>query len=77
MRILMTCLVLVLLVVNTSAAEEKKTVELATDIQKLSYTLGLDLGAYFKTLGEDIDLNIVVSAYKSQAGNVGINYTAV
>lgn len=30
--------------------------ELQTENQKLSYALGLDLGAYFKNLGEDLDL---------------------
>jgi FKBP-type peptidyl-prolyl cis-trans isomerase len=30
--------------------------ELKTETDKLSYALGLDLGAYFKSLGEDFDL---------------------
>jgi FKBP-type peptidyl-prolyl cis-trans isomerase len=37
------------------AADQAK--ELKTDTQKLSYALGLDLGAYFKSLGEDFDLS--------------------
>ena len=36
------------------AADQAK--ELKTDTEKLSYALGLDLGAYFKSLGEDFDL---------------------
>lgn len=59
MRILMSCLLLTLLVAGQTFAEEKGQVELTTDTQKLSYALGLDLGAYFKTLGEDIDLTIL------------------
>lgn len=68
MRILMQCLLIVLLACGQAAAEEKKQVELTTDIQKLSYALGLDLGSYFKSLGEDLDLTIlhqgVVDAYQ-------------
>jgi len=59
MKILISCLLLTLLVAGQSVAEEKGQVELKTDNQKLSYALGLDLGAYFKTLGEDIDLTIL------------------
>ena len=40
-----------------SAAD--KAVELKTDTEKLSYALGLDLGAYFKSLGEDFDLGVI------------------
>ncbi len=59
MRILMQCLLIVLLACGQALAEEKKQVELTTDVQKLSYALGLDLGTYFKTLGEDLDLTIL------------------
>lgn len=59
MRMLMSCLLMVLLVCGQAAAEEKKQVELTTDVQKLSYALGLDLGSYFKSLGEDLDLEIL------------------
>lgn len=59
MRILASCLLAVLLVAGPAAAEEKKQVELTTDIQKLSYALGLDLGSYFKSLGEELDLVIL------------------
>ena len=42
--------------------------ELTTDLQKLSYALGLDLGSYFKSLGEELDLAIlhqgVLDAYQ-------------
>ncbi|RUM35362.1 MAG: hypothetical protein DSY50_04930 [Desulfobulbus sp.] len=41
-----------------SVEAEQKT-ELTTETQKLSYALGLDLGSYFKNLGEDFDLTIV------------------
>jgi len=67
MRVLLSCLLAVLLVAGQALAEEKKG-ELKTDEQKLSYALGLDLGAYFKSLGENIDLDIlhkgVVDSYK-------------
>lgn len=59
MRVLTICLVCLMLVTGQAVAEEKKQVELTTDIQKLSYALGLDLGSYFKTLGEDLDLQIL------------------
>lgn len=59
MRILMQCLLIVLLACGQAAAEEKKQVELTTDVQKLSYALGLDLGSYFKSLGEDLDLAVL------------------
>jgi FKBP-type peptidyl-prolyl cis-trans isomerase len=59
MRILMQCLLIVLLACGQAAAEEKKQVELTTDVQKLSYALGLDLGSYFKSLGEDLDLTVL------------------
>jgi FKBP-type peptidyl-prolyl cis-trans isomerase len=68
MRILMQCLLIFLLTSGQALAEEKKQVELTTDIQKLSYALGLDLGSYFKSLGEDLDLTIlhqgVLDAYQ-------------
>jgi len=68
MRNILSCLLFVLLVVNVAVAEDQKTVELQTDTQKLSYALGLDLGAYFKNFNEEIDLNVlhqgVTDAYK-------------
>lgn len=68
MRNILSCLLFILLVVNVAAAEDQKTVELKTDTQKLSYALGLDLGAYFKNFDEEIDLNVlhqgVTDAYK-------------
>lgn len=68
MRVILSCLLFVSLALNTAWAEDMKTVELKTDNQKLSYALGLDLGAYFKNLGEDIDLEVlhqgVADAYK-------------
>jgi len=57
MRFIMHCLLAVLLVAGPAlAADGKKQGELTSYKQKLSYTLGLDLGAYFKSLGEDLDL---------------------
>lgn len=69
MRIITSCLLLfVLVVANQAFAEEQKSEELKTDKQKLSYALGLDLGAYFKNLSEDLDLSILhqglTDAYK-------------
>ncbi len=59
MRALTICLFCLLLVVGQAVAEEKKQGELATDNQKLSYALGLDLGSYLKTLGEELDLDVL------------------
>ena len=68
MRVLTICLFCLMLVSGKAFAEDKKPAELATDIQKLSYALGLDLGTYFKTLGEDLDLEALnkglVDSYK-------------
>ena len=68
MRLILCCMFFVLLTLNAAVAEDKKPVELNTDNQKLSYALGLDLGAYFKNLGEEIDLDImhqgVLDAYQ-------------
>ena len=59
MRVLTICLFCLMLATGQALAEEKKQTELKTDTQKLSYALGLDLGSYFKTLGEDIDLSVL------------------
>lgn len=59
MRVLTICLVCLMFVTGQALAEEKKQAELATDTQKLSYALGLDIGSYFKTLGQDLDLEII------------------
>jgi hypothetical protein len=59
MRVLTICLFCLMLALGQASAEEKKQAELTTDIQKLSYALGLDLGSYFKTLGEDLDLEVL------------------
>lgn len=48
----------VLLITGPAIAADK-AVELKTDEQKLSYAMGLDLGSYFKGLGENFDLNIL------------------
>lgn len=59
MRILTICLCCLMIVTSQAVAEEKKQLELTTDIQKLSYALGLDIGSYFKTLGQDLDLDVL------------------
>ncbi len=48
-----------LMLVAGPAAAAEQAVELKTETQKLSYALGLDLGAYFKSLGEDFDLAVI------------------
>ena len=45
-----------LMIVAGPSAAADQAQELTTENQKLSYALGLDLGAYFKSLGEDFDL---------------------
>jgi FKBP-type peptidyl-prolyl cis-trans isomerase len=47
-----------LMLAASPVAADQKT-ELTTETQKLSYALGLDLGSYFKNLGEDFDLTII------------------
>ncbi len=47
-----------LMLVAGPAVAEQQT-ELKTETQKLSYALGLDLGAYFKSLGEEFDLAVI------------------
>lgn len=47
-----------MLVAGPAAAADQAT-ELKTETQQLSYALGLDLGAYFKSLGEDFDLSVI------------------
>lgn len=47
-----------LMLVAGPVAAEQQT-ELKTETQKLSYALGLDLGAYFKSLGEEFDLAVI------------------
>lgn len=59
MKRILSCLLFVLITVNFAIAAEQEAVELKTDEQKLSYALGLDLGSYFKNMGEDLDLEIV------------------
>ena len=48
----------IMLVAGPAAAADQAT-ELKTETDKLSYALGLDLGAYFKSLGEDFDLSVI------------------
>lgn len=48
----------IMLVAGTAAAADEAT-ELKSETDKLSYALGLDLGAYFKSLGEDFNLSVI------------------
>ena len=48
-----------LFLIAGAAVAEEKGVELKTDEQKLSYAMGLDLGAYFKSLEENFDLKVL------------------
>ncbi len=48
-----------LFLIAGAAVAEEKSVELKTDEQKLSYAMGLDLGAYFKSLEENFDLEVL------------------
>ncbi len=57
MKVVIYALFGLMLVAGTAAADQKT--ELTTEAQKLSYALGLDLGAYFKNLGEDLDLSVI------------------
>ena len=59
MRVFTICLLSLMLVTGQAIAQEKKQTELTTDMQKLSYALGLDIGSYFKTLDQDLDLEIL------------------
>ncbi|MDW7772792.1 MAG: FKBP-type peptidyl-prolyl cis-trans isomerase [Desulfobulbaceae bacterium] len=70
MKFVLPSLLFILLIAHPVAAEDQKPVELETDTQKLSYALGLDLGAYFKNLGEEIDLDVLHQGVKdSYMGN--------
>ncbi len=57
MKRVLTVVCVLMLAAVPAVAEEK--IELKTDVQKLSYALGMDLGSYFKTLGEDLDLTVI------------------
>jgi len=48
----------IILVAGPAAAGDEAT-ELKSETDKLSYALGLDLGAYFKSLGEDFNLSVI------------------
>ena len=48
----------IMLVAGPAAAADEAT-ELKSETDKLSYALGLDLGAYFKSLGEDFNLSVI------------------
>lgn len=62
---------LILLAGPVAAADQ--VTELKTEKQKLSYALGLDLGSYFKSLGEDFDLDVLQQGIKaSYTGEKGL-----
>ncbi|MBW2328306.1 MAG: FKBP-type peptidyl-prolyl cis-trans isomerase [Deltaproteobacteria bacterium] len=48
----------IMLVAGPAVAADQTT-ELKSETDKLSYALGLDLGAYFKSLGEDFNLSVI------------------
>ena len=48
----------IMLVAGPATAADEVT-ELKSETDKLSYALGLDLGAYFKSLGEDFNLSVI------------------
>jgi len=50
-------MLLAVLAVPAGAAD--KPGELKTETQKLSYAFGMDLGSYFKSLGENLDLDMI------------------
>ncbi len=58
MKYIVYGLVALLLTAGVAVAGEKK-VELKSDSEKLSYSMGLELGSYFKSLGEDLRLEFV------------------
>ncbi len=53
-----TCLLGVFLFTGIAIAEEKPA-EFKSETEKLSYAMGLDLGTYFKGLGEEFNLDIL------------------
>ncbi len=64
------CAVFGLVLAAGPAVAADQVTELKTDTQKLSYAIGLDLGSYFKSLGEEFDLAVVQQGIKdSYAGD--------
>jgi FKBP-type peptidyl-prolyl cis-trans isomerase len=58
MKKIVVVMVAVFLMAGSTIAAEK-AIELKTEDQKLSYAMGQDLGAYFKSLGENFDLTVL------------------
>ncbi|WP_457574945.1 FKBP-type peptidyl-prolyl cis-trans isomerase [Desulfolithobacter sp.] len=58
MKYMVYGLVALVLTVGVAVAGEKK-VEFKDDSEKLSYSMGLELGSYFKSLGEDLRLEFL------------------
>ncbi len=54
-----SCGICLVLLVATTAFSADKASEFKNEQQKLSYAMGLDLGAYFKGLGEKFDLDVL------------------
>ncbi|WP_035272899.1 FKBP-type peptidyl-prolyl cis-trans isomerase [Desulfogranum japonicum] len=56
MKLFTSAVVVLLLVVHTAAAQDART-KPESDQDKLSYAMGLDLGAYLKNIGEELNLD--------------------
>ena len=67
MNVHLSGLLALLLFVGLAVAADPSA-ELKTDEQKLSYAMGLDLGGYFKGLGEKFDLNVLQQGIKDGYG---------
>ena len=61
MKLIVSSLLTLLLAAGPAFAADQP-VELKTDEQKLSYAMGRDLGEYFKSLEENLDLNVLKQA---------------
>ncbi|MCI5224970.1 MAG: hypothetical protein D3924_20455, partial [Candidatus Electrothrix sp. AR4] len=73
---LAVCAVFGLMLFAGPAVAEDQVTELKTEKQKISYALGLDLGSYFKGLGEDFDLSAIHQGVKdSYTGEKGLMTT--
>lgn len=69
MKIFTTCLLFLFVIAGPAVADEKKT-KLETEMQKISYALGMQMGSYLKTLGEGLDSEILqqgmMDSYKGE-----------
>lgn len=60
MRAVIMSLFCLLLITGQALAEEMKQPELATEMDKISYALGMQMGSYLQTLGEDLDTALLI-----------------